>query len=147
MSFGPTNAPGFYSSMMRNFKEYWDLIFTQTLRSINTIANNAISVTATDKICHNKTKLVSGSRTNIDDILILCSNLYLILIYLECVYNYFSNIESASDLKNVIFSKLESDMLAMMSLKRGTSTLYKNLTLSTIGSYLLQGNHYSPSLG
>ena len=37
----------------------------------------------------NKTKLVSVSRTNIDDILLFCCNLDAILIYLECVCKVF----------------------------------------------------------
>ena len=87
--FGPTNAPGFYSAMMQNFKEEWDLIFTQTLRYIDTFSNNAVSVTEKYRIYLNNTKLVSGSRTIIDDILLFCSNLDAILICLECVCNFF----------------------------------------------------------
>ena len=71
--------------MMRNFKEYWDLIFTQTLRFIDNLDNNSVSVTETDGSYHNKTKLLSGSHTVIDDILLFCRNIDKILIYFECV--------------------------------------------------------------
>ena len=47
----------------------------------------------------------------------------------------FSNIESALDLTNVTFSKLDSNMLTMMSPKRGTAPLNQNLTSSTTRSY------------
>ena len=69
--------------MMRNFKEEWDLLFTETLRSIDTLGNNSVSVTDTEKIYLNKTKLVSGSRTIIDYIPLLCRDLESIPIYLE----------------------------------------------------------------
>ena len=49
------------------------------------------------------------------------------------------NIESASDLTNVTFSKIKSDILAMISLKRGTGPLNKSSTLSTTVSYPIQG--------
>ena len=64
-------------------------IFTQTLHSINTLGKNAVSFTETDNICPNKTKLVSGSRTIIDYMFLFCSNIYAILIYLECVCKVF----------------------------------------------------------
>ena len=90
MQFGPKNVPGFYSDTMRNLKEEWDPLLNQTLRSIDTLGNNSVSVTETDEIYPNKTKLVSGSRTIIDDIILFCSNLDAILIYLECVCKVFS---------------------------------------------------------
>ena len=75
MPFGPTNTPVFCSNMMRNLKEEWELLFTQTLRSTDTLGNNIVSVTEKDKIYLDKTKLVFGSRTIIDDILLLSRNL------------------------------------------------------------------------
>ena len=89
MPFGPKNAPGFYSATMRNFKEKWDLIFTQTLRSIDSLVNNSVSVIETEKNHLNITKLVSGSRTIIDEILLFCSKLDTILIYIERVCKRF----------------------------------------------------------
>ena len=123
MQFVPTNVPGLYSDTMRNLKEEWDPPLNQTLRSIDTLGNNSVSVTETDEIYPNKTKLVSCSRTIIDDIILFCSNLDAILIYLECVCKVFSNIESASDLTNVNLSKLDLNMSAMTSPKQGTATL------------------------
>ena len=74
---------------MRNFKEEWDLIFTQMLRSIDTFGNNTVSATYTYGIYLNKTNIVSGSYTIIDYIIILCRNLDAILIYLEFVCKAF----------------------------------------------------------
>ena len=74
---------------MRSFKKEWDLIFTQTLRSIDTLDNNEVSVTETEEIYLNKTKLVSGICTNIDGIIIFYRNLDAIIIYLECFCKVF----------------------------------------------------------
>ena len=66
---------------MRNFKEDWDLLlFTWTLCSIDTLGNNAVLVTKTDKFDLNKTKLVSIRRTITDDIVFFCIMLDVILI-------------------------------------------------------------------
>ena len=56
--------------MMHNFKEGWELLFTHMLRSIDTLGNNTVSVTDTDKIYLIKTKLVSVKHTIIYDILL-----------------------------------------------------------------------------
>ena len=32
MPFGPTNAPGFYSDMIKKFKYEWDILFIETLQ-------------------------------------------------------------------------------------------------------------------
>ena len=68
--------------MMHSFKEKWDLLFTQMLRSTNTLGYNAVSITETDKIYLNKTKFVSRRCSIIGDILIICINLDSIPIYL-----------------------------------------------------------------
>ena len=59
---------------MNNFKEEWDLPFTHTLRYIDTLGKNAVLVTETDGIYVNKIKLVSDSRTTIDDTILFCIN-------------------------------------------------------------------------
>ena len=85
MSYGLKYSPWFYSSMMQNFKEKLYVIFTQTLRSIDTLGNNSVSVSEIYKIYLNKIKLVSGICTIIDDIILFCGNLDKIIIYLEWV--------------------------------------------------------------
>ena len=107
MPFGPTNAPVFYSAIIRNFKYKWDLLFTQMLHYINTLGKNAVSVTDTDEIYLNKTKLVCVSRTIIDDILLFCRNLDSILIHLECVYKFFQ-ISSQLQTRQILLSQNSS---------------------------------------
>ena len=74
---------------MHNFKEGWEFLFSHSLHYIDTLGNNVVPVTEKDEIYLNKTKLVSGIRTIIYDILLLYSNLDAILVYLECVCKYF----------------------------------------------------------
>ena len=90
---------------MHNFKEEWDLIFTQTLRYIDTFSNNAVSVTEKYRIYLNNTKLVSGSSTIIDDILLFYSNIDAIPIYLECICKVFLKYRVSFRLKKCDFLK------------------------------------------
>ena len=59
------------------------------LLSVNTLGKNTVPVTDTDGIYLNNTNLVYGTGTIIDEILLFCSKLYAIPIYLECVYKVF----------------------------------------------------------
>ena len=47
MLFGPTNAPGFYSATMNNFKDKRDILFIETLRKIGTLINEQVKFTET----------------------------------------------------------------------------------------------------
>ena len=85
MPFDPTNATGFYSAMMKNFKDKWIMIFIETLRKIGTLINEQVTVIETDEVFIGDKKLISGSRTIIYNILLLCINLRSILVYLECM--------------------------------------------------------------
>ena len=133
MPFGPKKAPGFYSAMMLNFKEEWGSLFTQTLCSIYSLGNNVVSATDTDEIFLNQTKLVSGSRTIIDEILLFCSNLDIILIYLERVCNFFLEYLVSFKIDKCDFLKIDYNMSAMTSPKRVTGPLNQNSTLLTTG--------------
>ena len=89
MPFGPTNAPGFCLAMMKNFKEKWYIIFIETIRKIGTILNEQVKVMETDEVFIGDKRLIPGSRTTFDDILLLCINLQAILFYLEYVCKVF----------------------------------------------------------
>ena len=69
--------------MMRNLNRNGTYFLLKLCEYIDTLDNNLVSVTKTEMLYLNKTKLVSNSRTIIDDILLFCSNLDAILIYLE----------------------------------------------------------------
>jgi len=89
MPFGPTNAPAFYTAMMKILKDEWDLLFIIVLRFMNTLDGEIIRITDAIEIFLGEKKVVSGSRTIINDILLFCSNKARILIYLECVCKVF----------------------------------------------------------
>ena len=88
MPFGPINYPGFYSDTMKKFKDEWDMIFIETLLKIGTLLNEQVTVTETYEVFIRDKKLISGIRTIIDDILLLCSNLRDILVHIECVCKF-----------------------------------------------------------
>jgi hypothetical protein len=89
MPFGPTNAPGFYSAMMKNLKDEWDFLFIQIVRTIKFLSEEPVTVTAADEIFIGGKKVVAGTKTIIDDILLWCNNIELIMIYLECICKIF----------------------------------------------------------
>ena len=48
--FDTTNAPGFYSAMMKNFVDKWDMLFIENLRKIGTLFNEQVTVRETDEV-------------------------------------------------------------------------------------------------
>ena len=60
-------------------------IFIETLRKIGTLINEQVTAIETDEVFIGDKKLISGSRTIIYNILLLCINLRSILVYLECM--------------------------------------------------------------
>ena len=85
MPFGPKNAPAFYSCMMGHFKEEWNKLFIEELRSQTFIGSEPIRVTFSNDIFLGDRKLVSGTKTIIDDVILWCGNIECIFIYLECI--------------------------------------------------------------
>ena len=65
------------------------MLFIETLQKIVTLLNEKTTVTETDEFFIGDKNLIPGSRTIINNILILCSNLRSIMVYLECVYKFF----------------------------------------------------------
>ena len=61
------------------------MLFIETLHKIETLINEQVTVTETDEVFTVDKKLILGSRTIIDDILLFHSKLRSILVYLECV--------------------------------------------------------------
>ena len=105
---------------MLNFKEEWDLLFTQMLCSIYTLDNNRVSVTETDRIYLNKTKLLSGSRTIISDILLFYSNLDSTLIYFEYICKVFLKYQFSFISDKCDFLKTQFKYVALDVTEAGT---------------------------
>ena len=89
MPFGPTNAPTFYTAMMRNFRLEWDELFLATVCNLTLVNGEKVSVSAADEIFIGSSKLVAGSRSIVDDILLWCSHESLVITYFECVCQVF----------------------------------------------------------
>ena len=89
MPFGPTNAPPFYTCMMHQLRDEWEILFILKIRAMLTIGGEVISISDTDEITIGDTLLYRGSRVIIDDILLWASNLQIVLLYFECVCEVF----------------------------------------------------------
>jgi len=89
MPFGPTNAPSFYTCMMHQLRDEWEILFILKFQAILTIGGELISISDTDEITIGDTLLYRGSRVIIDDILLWASNLQIVLLYFECVCEVF----------------------------------------------------------
>jgi len=89
MPFGPTNAPPFYTCMMHQLRDEWEILFIIKIRAMTSIGGEDIIVSETDEITIGGITLYHGSRVIIDDILLWASNLQVVLVYFECVCEVF----------------------------------------------------------
>ena len=91
MPFGPTNAPSFYTAMMRNFQTEWDNLFIERIHHQlhTTLKDLNIHINSCGEIFQNNSRLVYGSRSIIDNILLWCSEKRLVLLYFSCVCKVF----------------------------------------------------------
>ena len=89
MPFGPTNAPPFYTCMMHQLRDEWEILFIIRIRAMTTIGGEDIVISDTDEITIAGILLYRGSRVIIDDILLWASNLQIVLLYFECVCEVF----------------------------------------------------------
>ena len=85
MPFGPMNAPTFYTCIMVVLKTEWDILFLTRLRAMGSIGGTPIIVISFDEIYIGPYRIVIGSKTIIDDILLYCCNRELLLLYFDCV--------------------------------------------------------------
>ena len=53
MPFGPTNAPTFYSAMIKNFKDELDNLFAISVLALNSFENAVISISAAQELIMN----------------------------------------------------------------------------------------------
>ena len=89
MPFGPTNAPPFYTAMMKNLKDEWDALFIIAMLDLGTFQQESITISAGKELLIGDKKLISGSKVIIDNILLWCDISKLLLIYFECVCRIF----------------------------------------------------------
>ena len=89
MPFGPTNAPPFYTAMMKDFKDEWDTLFIIHICEIKTHRGLAIVKTPTDDIMTGDKKIIWTSKTIIDDMFLWCDTREFILTLFTCVCEVF----------------------------------------------------------
>ena len=89
MPFGPTNAPPFYTAMMKDFKDEWDKLFILRLIEMKTYEGNVIVLSAAGIITIGGKKIVFSSKTIIDDISLWYDVKPLTLVYFCCVCEVF----------------------------------------------------------
>ena len=85
MSFGPTNAPKFYTAMMKNFKDELHILFIIKTNQLKNIGGETVTITNENDILVGTRKIVSGICTIIDDIILFYRNKELIILCFECV--------------------------------------------------------------
>ena len=89
--FGPTNAPAFYSGMMKYMKDERDGLFMERLRELYSIGGETVFISATMKIYIGNKKIVYSTKITIDAILLWNSNICALFVYLECICKVFRN--------------------------------------------------------
>ena len=87
--FGPTNAPGLYTAMMKDFKTEWDDLFIIRVTAMKTYNSLIIRVDSNQDVIIGGVKLVWGSKTIIDDILLWRDKKELTLLLFTCVCEFF----------------------------------------------------------
>jgi len=68
MLFGPTNAPSFYTVMMKYLKDDWDKLFIIRVLKLSTHDRRPIILTAADEIKIGSKPVNWGTKVIIDDI-------------------------------------------------------------------------------
>ncbi len=105
MPFGPTNAPPFYTCMMRDFSDDWNKLMFEILRDTATVDGMPVMVDEHDKVTLGGEPVGLGSKVIIDDILAFSTNLEILLIYLECICRVFQKYRCSFQLKKCEFLK------------------------------------------
>ena len=70
MTFGPTNAPFFYTAMMKDLKDKWDKLFILRFMALKKYNGKDIQLSAAGVVAIGAKSLIYGSKTIIDDILL-----------------------------------------------------------------------------
>ena len=128
MPFGPTNAPGFYTAMMFDFKREWDTLFVIKVQELRTVDDKIITVEGT--IIHlGDERLHYGSRSIIDDILLWSNNLTLTILYFRCVCMVFQKYRVSFKLKKCDFLKERTEYVGYDVLSSGNSPAQSKFNL------------------
>ena len=64
MLFGPTNAPAFYTAMMKDIKDEWDKLLVMQKLKLKTHDGKPITLTAADEIKIGFKPIIFGSKNH-----------------------------------------------------------------------------------
>ena len=91
MPFGPTNAPTFYTAMMKDFKDEWDKLFIIRILEMIPVDGTYCKLSTEGILFVDEKPLVWGSCIIIDDILLWCEIKRLLIVYFRCICEVFKN--------------------------------------------------------
>ena len=129
MPFGPTNAPSFYTAMMKDFKTEWDDLFLIRVTAMQTYNSLIIRVDTNQDAIIVGVKLVWGSKTIIDDILLWCDKKYLTLLLFTCVCEVFQKYRMSFRLDKCEFFKKRVEYVRYDILRHGNSPAQSKFNL------------------
>ena len=127
MPFGHTNAPGLYIATMKDFETEWDNLFIIRITARKTYNNLIIRVDTNQDVIIGEVKLVWGSKTIIDDILLWCDKKDLTLLLFTCMCEVFQKYRVSFLLDNANFQKNEWNMWDMIFYDTETALLSQSL--------------------
>ena len=129
MPFGPTNAPPFYTAMMKDLKEEWDSLFMIRALAMKKLEGKIITITAADVIMVGNSAITWGSKIIIDDILLWCEHTYLLLVYFQCVCAVFKKYRVSFRLDKCDFFKPRVECVGRDTLCNGNSPAQSKFNL------------------
>ena len=142
MPFGPTNAPTFYTAMMKNFKDKWDNLFAISMLALGSFENAAINIYVAQTLILSGKKLIYGSKAIIDDVLLWCDAKSLLILYFEYVCTLFLKYRVSFRLDKCEFMKPRVEYVGPDILNDGNSPvvlkfdMINNWPLPTTGKSL-----------
>ena len=122
MPFGPTNAPAFYTAMMKHFKGEWDELFTITVVEMKVYMWQQVILAANNDIMIDNKRLIWGSKCIIDDILSWCAIKVLGVELFKCVCKVFQKYRVSFRLDKCEFLKSRVEYIGHDILRQGNST-------------------------
>ena len=121
MPFRPTNAPWFYSKIMKNFKDEWDQLLFSKVKQMEKYQKYSITVSSTYKIYIGNTRLTAGRKSIIDEILLWSNFPELVILYFKCVCMIFIKYQVSFKWSKCDFLKESVEYVGHNILKNGNS--------------------------
>ena len=144
--FGPTNAPAFYTSMMKDFKGEWDTVFILTISKMEGHKSFPIILTADYNIMICGRKLILGSKTSINNILLWCDVQECSIISFEYVCKVFQKYRVSFRLDKCEFLKSRVECVVHDILRKYSSPAQSQCNLIRDWKLPTTGQSFPPPL-